>query len=161
MPGVRGLPRVTRYPWDTSADSCQSDVTFWQQESTRTFPGRNGEHEGRKERGQGPPVPRTQPSALSLGHSLTGTRKATIHRVRWSSRSSPGFAMTDLPRLLRKVYAAAAGGTPDDWRELASVMAEEVRDCQTFNATTEAIDRRPVLDLDQGLAYLCTSSRRT
>ncbi len=36
-----------------------------------------------------------------------------------------GFAMTDLPRLLREVYAAAAGGSPDDWQELDGIMADE------------------------------------
>jgi PPOX class probable F420-dependent enzyme len=36
-----------------------------------------------------------------------------------------GFAMTGLPRLLREVYAAAAGGSPDDWQELDTVMAAE------------------------------------
>ena len=36
-----------------------------------------------------------------------------------------GLAMTDLPRLLREVRAAAAGGSPDDWHELDAVMADE------------------------------------
>jgi len=30
-----------------------------------------------------------------------------------------------LPRLLREIYAAAAGGTADDWAELDEVMAAE------------------------------------
>ena len=36
-----------------------------------------------------------------------------------------GLAMSDLPSLLREIYAAAAGGSPDDWQELDAVMAEE------------------------------------
>ena len=36
-----------------------------------------------------------------------------------------GFAIVDLPQLLREIYASAAGGSPDDWRELDAVMAEE------------------------------------
>jgi PPOX class probable F420-dependent enzyme len=36
-----------------------------------------------------------------------------------------GFDANDLPRLLREIYAAAAGGTADDWAELDEVMAAE------------------------------------
>jgi hypothetical protein len=36
-----------------------------------------------------------------------------------------GFALADLPRLLRTVYAAAVGGTQEDWSELDEKMAEE------------------------------------
>ncbi len=36
-----------------------------------------------------------------------------------------GFDSSGLPRLLREVYAAAAGGTADDWAELDEVMAAE------------------------------------
>jgi hypothetical protein len=37
----------------------------------------------------------------------------------------PGLAAADLPRLLRTIYAAAVGGTPDDWVELDASMASE------------------------------------
>jgi len=36
-----------------------------------------------------------------------------------------GFDPSGLPRLLREIYAAAAGGTADDWAELDEVMAAE------------------------------------
>jgi PPOX class probable F420-dependent enzyme len=36
-----------------------------------------------------------------------------------------GFTVTELPGLLREVYAAAAGGSPDDWRALDATMAHE------------------------------------
>lgn len=36
-----------------------------------------------------------------------------------------GVSATDLPRLLREVYAAAVGGPPDVWAELDVTMAEE------------------------------------
>jgi hypothetical protein len=36
-----------------------------------------------------------------------------------------GLERNDLPRLLRTVYAAAVGGTQDDWVELDGVMAGE------------------------------------
>ncbi len=36
-----------------------------------------------------------------------------------------GFDRSALPRLLRDVYAAGAGGTSDDWAALDDVMAEE------------------------------------
>jgi PPOX class probable F420-dependent enzyme len=36
-----------------------------------------------------------------------------------------GLEPADLPRLLRDVYAAAVGGTGDDWAELDGVMAAE------------------------------------
>jgi hypothetical protein len=36
-----------------------------------------------------------------------------------------GLDPADQPRLLRDVYAAAVGGTHDDWAELDRVMAAE------------------------------------
>ena len=36
-----------------------------------------------------------------------------------------GLESADLPRLLRDVYAAAVGGTGDDWVALDEVMAAE------------------------------------
>jgi len=36
-----------------------------------------------------------------------------------------GLDPADLPRLLRDIYAAAAGGSSDDWTELDQVMATE------------------------------------
>lgn len=36
-----------------------------------------------------------------------------------------GLGRNDLPPLLRSVYAAAVGGTPDDWTELDKVIAAE------------------------------------
>lgn len=36
-----------------------------------------------------------------------------------------GVAMEDLPRLLRSVYAAAVGGSPDEWAALDSQMEAE------------------------------------
>ena len=36
-----------------------------------------------------------------------------------------GVAPSEVPRLLRTVYAAAVGGTPDDWARLDGSMAEE------------------------------------
>lgn len=36
-----------------------------------------------------------------------------------------GLASEDLPRLLRTVYAAAVGGTPDDWALLDEMMVAE------------------------------------
>ena len=36
-----------------------------------------------------------------------------------------GFDRADVPRLLRVVYAAAAGGSEGDWAELDAVMAAE------------------------------------
>ena len=36
-----------------------------------------------------------------------------------------GIGAADVPRLLREVYAAAVGGTQDQWVELDSVMASE------------------------------------
>jgi PPOX class probable F420-dependent enzyme len=36
-----------------------------------------------------------------------------------------GFEPGDVPRLLREVYAAAVGGTADDWAEMDEVMAAE------------------------------------
>jgi PPOX class probable F420-dependent enzyme len=36
-----------------------------------------------------------------------------------------GFNRDDVPTLLRDVYAAAVGGTGDDWAELDEVMAAE------------------------------------
>jgi PPOX class probable F420-dependent enzyme len=36
-----------------------------------------------------------------------------------------GFDAAELPRLLREVYAAAAGGDPDDWAALDDEMADE------------------------------------
>jgi hypothetical protein len=38
-----------------------------------------------------------------------------------------GFDPSDIPRLLREVYAAAAGGTADDWVALDEPMATERR----------------------------------
>jgi hypothetical protein len=35
------------------------------------------------------------------------------------------FAVTDLPRLLPEIHAAATGGSPDDWHELDAVRAED------------------------------------
>jgi hypothetical protein len=37
----------------------------------------------------------------------------------------PGVAARDVPRRLRAVYAAALGGTADDWAELDETMANE------------------------------------
>jgi PPOX class probable F420-dependent enzyme len=39
--------------------------------------------------------------------------------------SLEGFDADDIPRLLREVYAAAAGGTPEDWARLDEAMAAE------------------------------------
>ena len=36
-----------------------------------------------------------------------------------------GFDLSDLPRLLREIYATAAGGTPDDWAQLDEAMTSE------------------------------------
>jgi hypothetical protein len=36
-----------------------------------------------------------------------------------------GFELGEVPRLLREIYAAAVGGTPDEWSELDDVMATE------------------------------------
>jgi hypothetical protein len=36
-----------------------------------------------------------------------------------------GLDASDLPRLLRQIYAAAVGGTEDQWRELDESMAQE------------------------------------
>lgn len=36
-----------------------------------------------------------------------------------------GFARSDLPQLLRGVYAAAVGGRPEDWAALDDVLASE------------------------------------
>ena len=36
-----------------------------------------------------------------------------------------GFAEADVPLLLRAVYAAAVGGSAEDWRELDAPMAAE------------------------------------
>ena len=36
-----------------------------------------------------------------------------------------GFASEDLPALLRQIYAAAVGGSPNDWRALDESMAAE------------------------------------
>jgi hypothetical protein len=35
------------------------------------------------------------------------------------------FAMKELPALLRAIYAATVGGSPDDWQELDGVVAHE------------------------------------
>jgi hypothetical protein len=37
----------------------------------------------------------------------------------------PGLGDDNVPRLLRAVYAAAIGGSPDDWAELDTPMAAE------------------------------------
>ncbi len=36
-----------------------------------------------------------------------------------------GLEASEVPRLLQETYAAAVGGSPDDWSELASAMAAE------------------------------------
>lgn len=36
-----------------------------------------------------------------------------------------GFDLNELPRLLPEIYAAAAGGSPDEWVPLDAVMREE------------------------------------
>jgi hypothetical protein len=36
-----------------------------------------------------------------------------------------GYDAGQIPRLLREVYAAAAGGTAEDWTELDDAMASE------------------------------------
>jgi hypothetical protein len=36
-----------------------------------------------------------------------------------------GLAPSEIPRLLREVYAAAVGGAPDDWAHLDEAIATE------------------------------------
>ena len=55
-----------------------------------------------------------------------------------------GLDVGDVPRLLRTVYAAAVGGTADDWAELDEVMATErhtavlVRAIRIYSNPTDA-----------------------
>lgn len=41
------------------------------------------------------------------------------------SDTLPGLGTDDVPALLRRVYAAAVGGSPDDWADLDEEMAAE------------------------------------
>jgi hypothetical protein len=57
--------------------------------------------------------------------------------------SYSGLVDDDLPRLLREIYAAAVGGSPNDWKELDAVMAAEghtgvlVRPIRCYSAPSE------------------------
>ena len=58
-----------------------------------------------------------------------------------------GFDAGDIPRLLREVYAAAAGGNPDDWAQLDEALASErhtavlVRPIRTYPKATASPGR--------------------
>ena len=76
--------------------------------------------------------------ARKLGHLRLRPRATVVFRSGWdwvavegsADLAGPddqleGVSATDLPRLLREVYAAAVGGTQDQWTELDVTMAEE------------------------------------
>lgn len=73
-----------------------------------------------------------------LGHLRQRPRVTVLFRSGWDwiavegdaelagpDDSLAGFAASDIPRLLREVYAAAAGATPEDWEPLSARMASE------------------------------------
>jgi hypothetical protein len=68
--------------------------------------------------------------ARQLGARETGLAVVTTLRPDGTALAGPddpldGFDPSDLPRLLREVYATAAGGTPDDWAQLDEAMTSE------------------------------------